>query len=246
MIGILLLNLFVHQIVFANENREPTVAETFEQQKEENKQQVQNKESVGPTNTKSSASDQKESKNKGTETIETETNEAESNNEVSVVEESPSFFSLLLQLFFYTGIVIVMIYGLIKFLAIRQRKYQHNQVFLNLGGTPLGANKSLQLVKIGGRMYLLGVAEQITLIKEITEEEEVSIIEGNLKEQESVISKNFVEILQTKLLKKDQDIEGSSFHQVFNQSLKNHLVKRKKLEDQLEMKGQNDKEGRFM
>ena len=86
---------------------------------------------------------------------------------------------LIGQLIFYTLLILVMIYGLIKFLASRQKRMEPNQAIHMIGGTALGNNRSLQLVKVGGKVYLLGVADQITLIKEFSDEEEIGTFDDD-------------------------------------------------------------------
>jgi flagellar protein FliO/FliZ len=213
---ILIVNLMVHQSVFAAEEKDNTV--------------------WGMLN----------------DPVDQSTNQGESGDESSNEEESAeatkpdNAFLLLLKLVFYTLIVVVLIYALVKFLAVRQRKMQHNQVFQSLGGTPLGTNKSLQLVKVGGKIYLLGVADQISLIKEITDSEETAIIEKDLKEQDSIMSKNFLELFKSKEKQGDQRGSTTSFQDLFNRSLQQQKQHLEKMEHQLVSRNTDEKEGRSM
>ncbi|WP_252313466.1 flagellar biosynthetic protein FliO [Sinobaca sp. H24] len=68
--------------------------------------------------------------------------------------------------------VITIMYLLLKFINKRTKKYSSNQTMQNLGGVPLGQNKSVQLVKVGERLLVVGVGESIQLLKEIEDEEE--------------------------------------------------------------------------
>ena len=56
----------------------------------------------------------------------------------------------------------------------------------NLGGLSLGAQKSAQLIQIGNRLYIVGVGDNITLLKEIDNEEEMNQLLAfyNNKQQE--------------------------------------------------------------
>jgi flagellar protein FliO/FliZ len=210
------VNLMVHQPVFAEEGKENTVWGMFNE----------------PTD---SSTNQEETEN-----------EVSDQEEVAKTPKPDNAFMLLLKLVFYTLIVIALIYALVKFLAIRQRKMQHNQVFQSLGGTSLGTNKSLQLVKVGGKIYLLGVAEQISLIKEITETEETSIIERDLEETDSIISKNFLDLFKSKEKHGDQGRSTSSFQDLFNRSLGQQKEHLEKMEHQLVSRNTDEKEGRSM
>lgn len=141
------------------------------------------------------------------------------------VAEEQSLFGIIAKLVFYTLLILVMIYGLIKFLAIRQQKFQPNQAVKLMGGTPLGNNKSLQLVKVGGNVLLVGVGDEVTLLKEFTDREEIDAIEKNLEKPQAVMSKAS---LKLPLWKKGAASQG--FEQLFAQS----LSKQKQKQDEIE------------
>lgn len=69
--------------------------------------------------------------------------------------------------------VICLLYFVLKFVNKRSRAYQSSKMIQNFGGTPLGGNKSLQIVKAGDRILILGVGDDVQLVKEIDDEEEV-------------------------------------------------------------------------
>ncbi|MGA9289087.1 MAG: flagellar biosynthetic protein FliO [Anaerobacillus sp.] len=116
-----------------------------------------------------------------------------------------NIFFLLIKLVFYTIVVVGLIYLLIRFLSKRQRKLQHHSVFTPIGGTPLGNNKSVQIVKVGNALYMLGVGDNINLLKEIQDEEEVKHILDTAEEQQSGFSfinrkqADFQEMIQASL-----------------------------------------------
>jgi flagellar protein FliO/FliZ len=159
--------------------------------------------------------------------------------------EEQSLFGTVLKLIFYTVLILAMIYGLIKFLAIRQQKFQPNQAVKLMGGTPLGNNKSLQLVKVGGKIYMIGVGDEVTLIKEFTDTEEAGLIEKDLEKQPTVFSNP-----KFKLPKKlfggtdtDTDIKKElGFEKLFKQSLNKQKQKQQQLEQGLS-DTESDKEG---
>lgn len=68
--------------------------------------------------------------------------------------------------------VIVLIYFLIKFINKKSQTFQDSKLIQHLGGSPLGGNRSIQLVKVGERIFILGVGENIELLKEINDQEE--------------------------------------------------------------------------
>jgi len=70
--------------------------------------------------------------------------------------------------------VVALFYGLMKFLNKRNLNFQRNQLVQNLGGLSLGAQKSVQLVQVGKTLYLVGVGEDVQLLREITDPDEVA------------------------------------------------------------------------
>lgn len=105
--------------------------------------------------------------------------------------EEKSFAAIIGQLIFYTLLIAGLIYGLIKFLAMRQKGVQSQRAVQLMGGSPLGQNKSLQLVKVGGQFYLIGVGNEVTLIKEFSGEAEIAALEQDLEQQRPAASALF-------------------------------------------------------
>jgi flagellar protein FliO/FliZ len=130
-----------------------------------------------------------------------------------------------------------MIYALIKFLASRQKRLQPNQAIQLIGGTALGTNKSLQLAKVGGKVYLLGVADQITLIKEFSSEEELGSLGGE-HGKPAPFPGSFLGLTKTQ---KDRSHNGN-FDQLFHQSLTKQRNRQSQLEQDLVDSGKEVRE----
>ena len=69
--------------------------------------------------------------------------------------------------------VIGLLFGLLKFVNRKNRLYDKNRLMKNMGGISLGQHKSIQLVVIGESYYLIGVGDDIRLLKEITDPDEI-------------------------------------------------------------------------
>lgn len=115
-------------------------------------------------------------------------------NETEITEESSSTSSLIfnvikmiLALFF----VLALIYLLLHFLKRRNKLFQIPHILENLGGISVGQNKSIQLVRIGEKIYVVGVGENVEMLQEITDQE---IIEELLQKDQQQI--NTVPMLQ--------------------------------------------------
>ncbi|ARV44207.1 flagella biosynthesis regulatory protein FliZ [Bacillus inaquosorum] len=72
--------------------------------------------------------------------------------------------------------VIVLIYGLVKLMNKRNRLLKPFQYVENIGGTSVGQNRSIQLIKVGKSVLVVGVGETIQLLKEIEDEKEIEVI----------------------------------------------------------------------
>ena len=55
----------------------------------------------------------------------------------------------------------------------------------NMGGISLGQHKSIQLVVIGESYYLIGVGDDIRLLKEITDPEEIDKLSSFMKKSKA-------------------------------------------------------------
>ncbi|HZG70576.1 MAG TPA: flagellar biosynthetic protein FliO [Chondromyces sp.] len=95
----------------------------------------------------------------------------ESNTSESAVGVGATFFDFI-KMISALIFVIVLIYFLLRFINQKSRSYQQTKLIQHLGGAPLGGNRSVQLVKAGNRILILGVGEDVQLLKEIDEKEE--------------------------------------------------------------------------
>ena len=114
--------------------------------------------------------------------------EVKKEDSVELNTANTSIRKIIGKLILYTFLILILIYALIKFLALRQKNLQPNQAIKLMGGYPLGNNKSLQLVKVGDQLLLIGVGDEVTLLKEFLNEDEIKSIEENLTNQPSALS----------------------------------------------------------
>ncbi|MBS8263472.1 flagellar biosynthesis protein FliZ [Mesobacillus boroniphilus] len=137
-----------------------------------------------------------------------------------------------------TAFVAALIYFLLKFINKKSMSYKSSQLVENLGGTSLGANRSVQIVKAGNKLLIVGVGENIQLLKEIDDPEEYSqvIQEYNNKMEQLVQPSDFV----TKLLKrakKDGGNQRSEFSSLLRNQLNDMASGRKKMLEEIQKKG---------
>lgn len=112
------------------------------------------------------------------------------------------YIKMILALIF----VVALFYAFMKFLNKKNLNYQHNQMVQNLGGISLGAQKSVQLLQVGKSLYLVGVGEDVQLLREITDPEEVEQLTALYNErQEIAVSSPYITELLSKFKKSSQD-----------------------------------------
>ena len=134
-----------------------------------------------------------------------------------------SIASIIGALIFYTLLIVGLIYLLIRFLATRQRSLQTNQLVQVMGGGSLGQQKSVQLVKVGNQVLVVGIGEDVTLLKEIDDEaEKMRLIEAMeeqselLKEKPKWLEKG-LDFIRPKVA--GTDASSKSFQSLLQQSL---------------------------
>ena len=118
--------------------------------------------------------------------------------------------------------VVALLYGVLRFLNSRNMKYQHSKMMQNLGGISLGAQKSVQIVKIGNSLYLVGVGDNVNMLKEITDdnEKETLIALYNEKQVQPIQGTPILGLL--KKLQKRQPVD----HEIEDQDFKKHFADR--------------------
>ncbi|WP_053375729.1 MULTISPECIES: flagellar biosynthetic protein FliO [Bacillales] len=103
------------------------------------------------------------------------------------------------------AIVITLIIFVIKWLSQRNRTWGTNRSLRSLGGIALGQNNSLQIVEIAGRIYIVGVGENITLLDKLDDPEQVrAVITALERQQESAWSKDLISQLVGKLRSRNE------------------------------------------
>lgn len=144
---------------------------------------------------------------------------------------------LILRIIVVLVIIIGLIYLLLKLLNRSSNFTKQGEVLTNLGGISLGMNKSAQMLKVGDKIYLIGVGEDISILTEITDP---ATIEQLLEKQQvaPLSSSSFLE--QFKLLGKktkstdesaqvDNTFENQDFASLFKGELDTMKEKREKI-----------------
>lgn len=124
--------------------------------------------------------------------------------------------------------VVALLYFLLRFVNKKSRSYQETHIVRHLGGTPLGGSRSIQVVKVGDRVLVLGVGDDVSLLKEIDDPAERGDLISRYEEQsEKMIQPaEFVSKLKERLGRQSEEKEPASFKQEFEQKM--HELRKKR------------------
>lgn len=161
--------------------------------------------------------------------------------ETNPIENSQSANELtagdFFRMIFTTLFVIVLIYFLLKFVNKRNRMFNQHRFIENLGGTSLGTNRSIQIVKIGERVLVVGVGDTIQLLKEIEDTDEINeILEQHNATLESMIQPRDIINRFIEKRKEAKDADQPLFSSMLQKQLTELKQGRKKIVEQLENK----------
>ena len=164
-----------------------------------------------------------------------ETNKAEmSNSNVGVT------FGDIFRMFFALLFVSSLLYVLFRIINKKKQGYQRGQQIQNMGGAPLGGDRSVQMVRIGNKIYILGVADSIQLLNVIEDEKEYGeFMEAhNEKLDQQVAPKDMISNLLDKWRQLKSDRKASSSFSSHLQDELDHLKEdRQRLIKEISKKG---------
>ncbi|UQD51716.1 flagellar biosynthesis protein FliZ [Bacillus methanolicus] len=148
------------------------------------------------------------------------------------------------RMIFATLFVVVLLYFILKLINKKTMVYKRTQLIENIGGANLGGNRSIQMVKVGNRLLVVGVGENIQLLKEIDDPDEFRqiITEYNDKMEQLVQPSDFV----TKVIQRTRKtFAAKEDHSQFKMLLKKQLDElkneRKKFFEGMEQKGKDER-----
>ena len=143
-----------------------------------------------------------------------------------------------LRMILATAFVAALIYFLLKFINKKSIMYKSSQLVENLGGTSLGANRSVQIVKAGNKLLIVGVGENIQLLKEIDDPEEYSqVIQEYNNKMEQLVQPSDIVTRLLKRAKKDGGNQRSEFSALLKNQLNDMASGRKKMLEEIQKKG---------
>ncbi|WP_412975451.1 flagellar biosynthetic protein FliO [Ornithinibacillus sp. 179-J 7C1 HS] len=129
-----------------------------------------------------------------------DTNSPDNSNQqpVSEVSENGSLAFDLVKMVFALFLILALIYLLLKFLSKRNKLFNQVKTLENLGGISVGPSKSIQVIRVGGKLYLIGVGENVQLLEEIVDEGMKEEILSSYQEQADFKPEKILSLFQSK------------------------------------------------
>ncbi|MBB6449289.1 flagellar protein FliO/FliZ [Geomicrobium halophilum] len=139
----------------------------------------------------------------------------ESSNIEASASDGQSMWNVLFQLGLALGAVIFVMFFLLKLLAKRTNRFQSTKTMQNLGGIGLGQQKSVQLIRVGDRLLVVGVGQSIQLLQEISDEKEARSLMALAESSTTTdfTDKAFALIKREKTKRDHHDQTYGSFHE---------------------------------
>ncbi|WP_047984871.1 flagellar biosynthetic protein FliO [Ornithinibacillus californiensis] len=145
--------------------------------------------------------------------------------------ESGSVVFSLIQMVFALFLILILIYLLLKFLNKRNKLFNQVKALENLGGITVGPSKSIQVVRVGGKLYLIGVGENVQLLEEIIDEQMKEEILKSYQEQSDFKAENVLSFFQRKTnqVVDKENTKDQNFKSLFSNELEKLKQNRKHL-----------------
>ncbi|MCQ6274106.1 flagellar biosynthetic protein FliO [Bacillus sp. V3B] len=146
-----------------------------------------------------------------------------------------------------TIFVVALLYSILKFINKKSSLYKRSQLIENLGGTTLGGNRSVQIIKVGQRLLVVGVGENIQLLKEIDEDQEYEhLISAYNNKMDQLVQPSDIVTKVMKKVKGNTDLKSEetppTFQSLLSKQLNELSLGRKKLYDEMEKEKGSDKQ----
>ncbi|MNI26113.1 Flagellar biosynthesis protein, FliO [compost metagenome] len=153
--------------------------------------------------------------------------------------EDVNLWGNLITVIVVLAIIIVLIVLMVRFLGKRNRFLYQDSTIRILGAVGLGPNKSLQVIEIGSSVYFVGVGEDISLLDKVTDPDEVELLHQTFEKEgtkftgvASMLS-GLVSRFRKDPPKEEEELEGTSFHEVFYSQLNKRPNRKRQIEELL-------------
>lgn len=140
----------------------------------------------------------------------------------------------IIKVFLALAVVIVLMMLLLKWLAKRNRVWSNQRGIKSLGGISLGQNSSVQVIELADRIYIIGVADQVTLLDKEENPEKVAKLIASMSMDDSNSLSSMKQLFNTISNKKNN--ESTNRNDMWNESTSFEDLLQTKLDKQAERK----------
>ena len=159
--------------------------------------------------------------------------------------EEVSFWGLVIRFLLALALVVVLIYVLLKLMNKFTSKQGQLNNLENLGGVSVGMNKSVQLVKVGTKVYLLGVGDTVELLTEITDQAFIDQLMSNSQVPGADLFSKVTQSFQQKQSKSEDNSSpneprNDSFSTLFKGELEQMKQKQEKIRQDIKGNDRNE------
>ena len=159
--------------------------------------------------------------------------------------EEVSFWGLVIRFLLALALVVVLIYVLLKLMNKFTSKQGQLNNLENLGGVSVGMNKSVQLVKVGTKVYLLGVGDTVELLTEITDQAFIDQLMSNSQVPGTDLFSKVTQSFQQKQSKSEDNSSqneprNDSFSTLFKGELEQMKQKQEKIRQDIKGNDRNE------
>lgn len=148
-------------------------------------------------------------------------------------KSAPTLWTYIKMVFAF-AFVIGLLYVVVRLMGRKNQQFSSQKLMRNLGGVSVGPNKSVQLIAIGKQYFIVGVGEEVRLLKELVTDEELQQLQELLEqEQDSNFSIDTNPLInqwkkwtEQRAKKTQKPTSDSSFDSLFEQEL--NKVKRQR------------------
>ncbi|GAB4072525.1 hypothetical protein GCM10028778_03530 [Barrientosiimonas marina] len=137
-------------------------------------------------------------------------------------------------------LVLALIYFLLKILQKRSKRFQNFKGLENIGGASVGANKSVQLLRIGSRVFMVGVGDNVQLLQELSEDDVKQDQASNDHADNHHTTNRLPALFQSRNTQKNNGDQTNHFRDLFATELDKLKKTRHSLMNQPKQKDDND------
>jgi len=153
-----------------------------------------------------------------------------------------SYLGNLIMVIVVLALIVGLIILTIRFLAHKNSSWYQARSVRHMGGIGVGQNKSVQLVKIGSNLFVVGVGDNVQLLEKIDDKTEIDLIMQSLNAPANLPGRGWIASIQrwmdarrhaTSSQENRESPEAHSFQELFHSKMQQVGQQRTQLREML-------------